>query len=166
MDKHFEVKTTLSLADNMMLHKIHGKDSQHRTILYTALAAVAAVYLWVKQDKYALLFTILTVVLALIAVFYTRILGRLSYKRIKNEIGEQLYTFYDSQIGVRSAQEDSLTEYKVFTKILENKDYYFLYTQGSLVLVLPKRDFIHGNAANFGGFLANRTGLTVQKLKK
>jgi len=166
MDKHFEVKTTLSFEDNMILHKIHGKDSQHRTMLYTALAAVAAVYLWVKQDKYALLFTILTLVLALIAVFYSRILGSLSYKRIKNEIGEQVYTFYDRQIGVKSAQEDSLNEYKVFTKIVETPERYFLYTQGTLVLVLPKKDFILSNADNFGGFLANRTGLTVKKLKK
>lgn len=166
MDKHFEVKTTLSLEDNMILHRIHGKASQQRTVLYTALAAVCAVYLWVRQDKYALLFTILTAVLALIAVFYSRILGRISYNRIKNQIGEQTYAFYDREIGVKSEKEDSLTEYKVFTKILENQRYYFLYTQGSLVLVLPKRDFTHGNADHFGAFLANRTGLTVQKLKK
>ena len=51
MDKHFEVKTTLSLADNMALHRIHGKTSQQPTFLYTALAAVAALDLWVKQDK-------------------------------------------------------------------------------------------------------------------
>lgn len=166
MDKHFEVKTTLSLEDNLALHRVHGRASRQRTVLYTALAAVAAVYLWVKQDKFALLFTILTVLLALIAVFYSRVLGTLSYKRVKAEICENTYAFYDRQIGVKSKNEDSLNDYKVFTQILESPDRYFLYTQGTLVLVLPKKDFIHGNSADFGAFLANKTGLAIRKLKK
>ena len=166
MDKHFEVKTTLSYEDNLALHRMHGNASRQRTMLYTALAAVCAVYLWVRQDKYALLFTILTVLLALIAVFYSRILGTLSYRRFKAEICENTYTFYDHQIGAKSEKEDSLNEYKVFTPIFESPERYFLYTRGSLVVVLPKKDFVHGNAADFGAFLARRTGLTVKKLKK
>ena len=166
MDKHFEVKTTLSLEDNLALHRVHGNASRQRTVLYTALAAVCAVYLWVKQDKYALIFTILTVLLAVIAVFYARILGSLSYRKFKSEIVENTYSFYDHQIGAKSEKEDSLNEYKVFTRILESPERYFLYTQGSLVVVLPKKDFTHGNAADFGAFLAKRTGLTVKKLKK
>lgn len=166
MDKHFEVKTILSLEDNLALHRVHGNASRQRTVLYTALAAVCAVYLWIKQDKYAMIFTILTVALALIAVFYARILGTLSYKKFKSEICENTYSFYDRQIGAKSEKEDSLNDYKVFTKILESPDRYFLYTQGTLVVVLPKKDFVHGNAADFGAFLAKRTGLTVKKLKK
>ena len=166
MDAIFEVKTTLSREDNLALHRVHGKASRQRTMLYTALAAVCAVYLWVKQDKYALLFTILTVLLALIAVFYSRVLGMLSYRGIRNEICENTYSFYDKQIGAKSAKEDSLNNYDVFTQILESPGYYFLYTKGTLVVVLPKRDFTHGSAADFGAFLAKRTGLTVKKLKK
>ena len=166
MEKLFEVKTTLSLEDNLALHRLHGKGSQQRTFLYVLLAAVAALYLWIQQDKYAVLFTLLTVVLLLVAIFYNSILGRLSYNRVKGEICENTYSFYQDKIGVRSKREDSLNDYTVFTKIYENSSYYFLYTQGTLVIVLPKRDFIEGSAADFGAFISGKIGQPVQKLKK
>ena len=165
MEKRFEVKTTLSLQDNLALHKVHGKAQQTRFCLYSMLAAVAALYLWIRQDKYALLFTLLTVLLIACTLFYPIILGRLSYKKSRAEICENTYSFYDHKIGVRSAREDSLNDYDVFTQIQENSRYFFLYTKGTLVLVLPKRDFLLGNPEGFAAFMANKTGLTPRKLR-
>ena len=75
------------------------------------------------------------------------------------------YRFGDSAFDVSYPGETMSCPYSKIQKIVETEGYYFIYTDTRMAHILPKKDFSQGNAAAFGAFLSEKTGVTVVKSK-
>ena len=75
------------------------------------------------------------------------------------------YRFGDSAFDVSYPGETMSCPYSKIQKIVETEAYYFVYTDTRMAHILPKKDFSQGNAAAFGAFLSEKTGVTVVKSK-
>ena len=62
----------------------------------------------------------------------------------------------------RDLQEPNLEQLK---RIVETEGYYFLYTDIRMAHILPKKHFSQGAAAQFGKFVAEKSGLELEQNK-
>ena len=73
------------------------------------------------------------------------------------------YRFGETAFDVTYPGQSESVSYKDLKRIVETAGYYFLYTNVRMAHILPKKHFSQGDAAAFGKFVAEKSGLELQK---
>lgn len=132
------------------------------------MAALSGGILAVVKQGPRLLY-ILTILFGLLALLGQQIgLWRMQRQLLKNSV--DLQTVYDYRFGetafdVTYPGSSQSISYRDLKKLVETRDYYFLYTDIRMAHILPKKDFTQGSAAGFGSFVAEKSGLTLEQHK-
>lgn len=130
------------------------------------LAALSGGILAVVKQGPRLLY-ILTILFGLLALLGQQIgLWRMRRQLLKNSADLQTvydYRFGDTAFDVTYPGHSESIPYTQLKKLVETADYYFLYTDIRMAHILPKKDFTQGDAAAFGRFVAERSGLTLEQ---
>ena len=165
MNDRFVVKTTLSRKDTHALAKLQMRKNMIFTWLLVALLAIGTVFNYIRGGEDALLYGVLTVVMAILSLFMDRIMGAMMYRNANKVAGETSYTFTPADIYVKSQQHEGGIPYNAFEEIMESDTHFFLCIQKRMAFVLPKADFTEGDIDAFRGVLAEKTGKTVKKVR-
>lgn len=136
------------------------------TAVVIGLAALTGGILAVVKQGPRLLY-ILTVLFGLLALLGQQIgLWRMRRQLLKNSADLQTvydYRFGDAAFDVTYPGHSESVSYRELKKLVETEGYYFLYTDIRMAHILPKKDFTQGDAAAFGRFVAERSGLTLEQ---
>ena len=106
-----------------------------------------------------------TVLFGLLCLFAQQI-GLWRMQRHLTKIAADMNTTFDYRFGentfdVSYPGESNSVSYSNISRIVETQDYYFLYTDIRMAHILPKKDFSMGDAAAFGKFVAEKSGLEL-----
>ena len=163
MESRFVVKTTLRKEDARALARQQLSIQLWFLRICSAVLLLFLVLLWISDfaDKYV--FTAVTAAVLLGTIFLDRIVGAGFYKSANRALGELTYAFGEESIHISCASQSNDVPYGAFIKLVETKGHYFLYLQARAAYILPKTDFVAGDAGAFSAFIAEKTDLPVKK---
>lgn len=163
MENSFVVKTTLRKEDARALARQQLSIQLWFLRICSAVLLLFLVLLWISDfaDKYV--FTAVTAAVLLGTIFLDRIVGAGFYKSANRALGELTYAFGEESIHISCASQSNDVPYGAFIKLVETKGHYFLYLQARAAYILPKTDFVAGDAGAFSAFIAEKTDLAVKK---
>ncbi len=141
-------------------------------MVYVVLAllywGIMLYYLWRGFDWFDGIFILTAVLFTLLTIFYPQYMGwrirRAANKRAK--ITGVLYKFSDDGFEVTTDLDNGTAKYDTLMKIVEDKNYFFLFVQKYSAYIVPKCDFSSGDPAEFSAFIAEKTGLEVKRTYK
>ena len=165
MEERFVVKTELDKKGCRIVARVRDRKFRYVRFAVILLGLLYIVLSWAVRDPNALLYTILLGALASLAAFRPQIQGWISWRSVKDSARDSELRFTDEGIQVSSSAAQGTNLHSKYGKIVETKEYFLLYPQKNLANVLPKADFTVGNPDEFAAFLAEKTGLTVEKLR-
>ena len=163
MENRFVVKTTLRREDARALARQQLSMQLLFLRLCSAVLLLFLVLLWISNFAEKYIFTAVTAAVLLGTFFLDRIVGAGFYKSANRALGEVSYAFGEESIHVSCASQSSDVPYAAFIKLVETKGHYFLDLQARAAYILPKVDFIAGDAGAFSAFIAEKTNLPVKK---
>ena len=136
------------------------------TALVVGVAALSGGVMAVVKQGPKLLY-LATILFGLLALLGQHIgLYRMQRQLTKNAQNMDMtidYRFGETAFDVTYPGQSESISYKDLKKIVETAGYYFLYTDICMAHILPKKDFAQGSAAEFGKFVAERSGLELQQ---
>lgn len=136
------------------------------TALVIGLVAVAGGMMAIINQGPKFLY-IAAIVFGVLCLFAQKIgLWRMQRQLVKNAANLQMtidYRFGETAFDVTWPGSSESVSYKDLQKIVETAGYYFLYTDVRMAHILPKKDFAQGDAAGFGRFVAEKSGLELQQ---
>lgn len=139
------------------------KSSKITALVIGLLALVGGAMAVVKQGPRFLY--VATIVFGLLCIFAQQIgLWRMQRQLTKNAQNMDMtidYRFGETAFDVTYPGNSQSVSYKDLKKIVETAGYYFLYTDIRMAHILPKKDFAQGDAAGFGKFVAEKSGLEL-----
>lgn len=122
----------------------------------------------VAQQGPRLLYVI-TILVGILCVFSQPLgLWRMRRRLVKNAQDIQMnidYRFGEEGFTVTYPGQTEQVPYSGLKRIVETPDYYFVYTDVRMAHILPKKHFTQGDAAGFGAFLTEKSGLPVVTLQ-
>lgn len=163
MENSFVVKTTLRKEDARALARQQLSVQLLFLRICSAVLLVFLVLLWISNFAEKLVFTAVTAVVLLGTFTLDRIVGAGFYKSANRALGELTYAFGEESIHISCASQSNDVPYGAFIKLVETKGHYFLYLQARAAYILPKTDFVAGDAGAFSAFIAEKTDLPVKK---
>ena len=138
------------------------------TALVVGLAALSGGVMAVVKQGPRLLY-IATILFGLLALLGQYIgLWRMQRQLTKNAQNMDMkidYRFGETAFDVIYPGQSESISYKDLKRIVETAGYYFLYTDVRMAHILPKKDFSQGEAAGFGKFVAQKSGLELEQNK-
>ena len=138
------------------------------TALVVGLAALSGGVMAVVKQGPRLLY-IATILFGLLALLGQYIgLWRMQRQLTKNAQNMDMkidYRFGETAFDVTYPGQSESISYKDLKRIVETAGYYFLYTDVRMAHILPKKDFSQGEAAGFGKFVAQKSGLELEQNK-
>ena len=138
------------------------------TALVVGLAALSGGVMAVVKQGPRLLY-IATILFGLLALLGQYIgLWRMQRQLTKNAQNMDMkidYRFGETAFDVTYPGQSESISYKDLKRIVETAVYYFLYTDVRMAHILPKKDFSQGEAAGFGKFVAQKSGLELEQNK-
>lgn len=163
MENRFVVRTSLRKEDARALARQQLSFQLLFLRICSAVLLVVLVALWVSDfaDKY--IFTLVAALVFAGTFALDRVVGAGFYRSASKAREELTYDFGAEHIRISCAGQSSDVPYAAFMKLVETKQHYFLYLQARAAYILPKRDFVEGDAAAFSAFIAEKTDLPVKK---
>lgn len=141
------------------------RSSKITALVVGALALAGGVVAVGKQGPKFLY--IAAIVFGLLCLFAQQIgLWRIRRQLLKNAANLDMtidYRFGEIAFDVTYPGQSESVSYKDLQKIVETAGYYILYTDVKMAHILPKKDFAQGDAAGFGKFIAEKSGLELQQ---
>ena len=163
MEERFVVKTTLRKEDARALARQQLSVQLLFLRICSAVLLVFLVLLWISNFAEKLVFTAVTAVVLLGTFTLDRIVGAGFYKSANRALGELTYAFGEEKIHISCASQNSDVPYSAFMRLVETRRHYFLFLQARAAYILPKADFVAGDADAFSAFIAEKTGLPVKR---
>lgn len=112
-------------------------------------------------------FILVAVLFTLLTILYPQYMGwrvrRAGNKRA--QITGVVYNFRDENFEISTDLDEGTAKYDALMKIVEDKNYFFLFVQKYSAYIVPKCDFTSGDPAEFSAFIAEKTGLEVKHSK-
>jgi len=166
MEVRFVVKTKMS-RKMMNAYQKASQEEWRKTLLWICalMFTVYTVFRWFENSGEGIFYTVISLLLWALALFNHRLLARRAFREYNHSSGELMYSFRDGDIQITNALASSNLQYNGFVKLLENKSYYFLYIQKRAGYILPKDQFTQGDPADFGAFIAGKTGLPIKRVR-
>ena len=120
-------------------------------------------YYW---DIYHTLMLAMALLFTLYAVFFPRFMGWRTWRSRNQKVEGVTLAFCDDGVRISSNLDEGRLQYKAFLRLAENSKYYFLFIQKRSAYMLPKDLFTQGDPAEFGAFIAAKTGLEIKRVKR
>lgn len=158
MAARFMVQTTMKKEDMIAFQRAHR--SKWRTLLLwggTLICVFCAVLLWVWNAEIKWSISVVALLVLAASLFSVRINAWSAYRSYNRAVGEAEFRFDEDGVHTHSALEDGTVYYGAFVKLLESRDYFFLYVQKNSAFVLPKKDFTIGDPNDFAAFIHEKT---------
>lgn len=165
MDNRFVVKTTLSREDTAALACQQLRGNKLFMWVCTLLMIACAAVLWVKNNEYKILFTVLVAILLAISLVMEKLIAWAMFRNANKVVGETTYTFTDKNADVFYQLRGGQIPYESFAELVETDARYFLYVQKRAAFVLPKAHFVEGDPARFGEFMTAKLLKPVKRVK-
>ena len=158
MQPKFTVRTTLDRAACRALARHQTRKLKFYFYSIDIVLAVCVAMLWKQSSSFAGLATMVLALLLAYTLFSDRFAGMLIFQAANHNVGETEYAFADDGVTAVNRAETTRLRYAGFFGIHETADHYFLYIQKNVAIILPKADFAAGNPAEFGTYIAEKTG--------
>ena len=166
MDARFIVKTTMNPKIMRDFQKAHQPEWANTVLWICAVVfSLCTATLWIFSDADRIEYTVYALLFWAFVLLKDRVLGWFAYRGYNKAAGELTYCFTDEGVEGGSALETAQTRYGAYVKLAENSKYYILYVQKRVAVVLPKADFVQGDAAEFGPFIEEKTGLKIKRVR-
>ena len=167
MDARFVVKHSPCREDMAAFARALGKRSR---ILLSIIALVWWVYFalevyWYYWDVYHTLLLIFAAALTLLVIFFPRVVGWNAWRSRNRKITESTQAFLDDCMRISTNLNENTIQYDVFMRIVESDGYFYLFIQKRLFHIVAKADFVQGDAAEFGPFIEEKTGLKIKRVR-
>ena len=111
---------------------------------------------------------LITIVVGVLCVFSQPLgLWRMRRRLVKNAQDIQMnidYRFGEESFTVTYPGQTEQVAYGDLKRIVETPGYFFVYTDIRMAHILPKAHFTQGDAAGFGAFLTEKSGLPVVQM--
>ena len=163
MENRFVVRTSLRKEDARALARQQLSFQLLFLRVCSAVLLVCLVVLWINDFADKHIFTVIAVLVFLGTFFLDRVVGAGFYRSASKAREEVTYDFGAEHIQISCADQSNAVPYSAFMRLVETKRHYFLYLQARAAYILPKRDFVEGDAAAFSAFIAEKTDLPVKK---
>ncbi len=162
MDPRFDVVTHISFKGLYSLQKA-SKSNALRNIMWicSGVCIVCSMFLWIIDDSSKWGITAVALLVLCWTLFSDYLLAWISYRGTSGPVGEMHFSFDEDAVRAKNLVSEGKISYSAFVKMIENKDHYFLFVQKRAAYVLPKEDFVLGDAAQFASFMEEKTGLKV-----
>lgn len=158
MEARFVVRPQLELRDFAAFARIlYGKVR----ILYLMMCIVfwGLVLFMVGRDVVFVAFAIL---ITLLTLFLPVIMGWRIRRGMNQKLKESEYRFSEERVEITTNLDAGVAKYDAFVKIAEDSEHYFLLVGKYGGYILPKRDFVEGEPAEFAAFITEKTGLEMK----
>ena len=119
-------------------------------------------YYW---DIYHTLFLVVSLLFTLYALFFPRFMGWRAWRSRNQKVEGTTMAFCDDCVRISSNLDEGTMQYSAFLRLTENRKYFFLFIQKHSAYMLPKDQFTQGDPAEFGVFIAEKTGLEIKRVK-
>lgn len=119
-------------------------------------------YYW---DIYHTLFLVVSLLFTLFAVFFPRFMGWRIWRNRNRKVEGTTVAFCDDCVRMSSNLDEGTMQYNAFLRLTENSKYFFLFIQKHSAYMLPKDQFTQGDPADFGAFIAGKTGLPIKRVR-
>lgn len=165
MEVKFQVQTSTTIQDLTALQRA-SQPKWLKILLWicAVFCMISAITLWIWDAEDKINVSLITLFIWAIVLFLDRFSGWMSYRGRNRGIKEISYTFCDETLLIQDALEEGKLGYAAFTKLVEDRKRYFLFVQKHAAYILPKSDFTEGDPAEFGAFIAEKTGLKVKRV--
>ena len=167
MDARFIIKRTPRQEDMVAFARvIYVKRRIVNCIVALGYWAIFAYEVWAYYwDVYHTVILLLAVLFSLTAVFFPRFMAWRMWRNRNKKAAETVLEFCDDCVRASSNLDEGTIQYDVFLRLAENSKYFFLYFQKHSAYVLPKDQFTQGDPADFGAFIAGKTGLPIKRVR-
>lgn len=158
MEARFVVRPQLELRDFAAFARIlYGKVR----ILYLMMCIVfwGLVLFMVGRD---IVFVAFAILVTLITLFYPLIMGWRIRRGMNQKLKECTYRFSEERVEITTNLNAGVAKYDAYVKIAEDSEHYFLLVGKYGGYILPKRNFVEGEPAEFAAFITEKTGLEMK----
>lgn len=110
------------------------------------------------------------ILLLLVSLFFglfllLNISGRLTWRNYSAKGTEALLEFFEDYFATYLPTAESRTSYTVIQKLFEDQARYFLFVNKNSAVIVRKDGFTVGDPAEFGAWIAEKTGEEITKLR-
>ena len=167
MDANFEVHCTVTKEACRALNEaqLSGKGFKYVVPVCGVIILLSSAVLWYAQREEAWLFTVFGLFFLLIGLFWGRILGWMTWRRMNHAVGETVCVFGDETFAIRNKLESGESKYPALIKLVETDGYFLLYVQKGAAYIVPKSAFTVGDPAQFAAFIEEKTGLKFRRVR-
>ena len=158
MEERFVVRPQLELRDFAAFARIlYGKVR----ILYLMMCIVfwGLVLFLLGWD---IVFVAFAILVTLITLFYPLIMGWRIRRGMNRKVKESEYRFSEERVEITTNVDAGVSKYDAYVKVAADSGRYFLLVGKYSGYILPKRDFVEGEPAEFAAFITEKTGLEMK----
>lgn len=158
MEARFVVRPQLELRDFAAFARIlYGKVR----ILYLMMCIVfwGLVLFLLGWD---IVFVAFAILVTLITLFYPLIMGWRIRRGMNRKVKESELRFSEERVEITTNVDAGVSKYDAYVKVAADSGRYFLLVGKYSGYILPKRDFVEGDPAEFAAFITEKTGLEMK----
>ena len=158
MEARFVVRPQLELRDFAAFARIlYGKVR----ILYLMMCIVfwGLVLFLLGWDVVFIAYSILV---TLYTLFYPLIMGWSIRRGMNQKVKESEFRFSEERVEITTTVDAGVSKYDAYVKVAADSGHYFLLVGKYGGYILPKRDFVEGDPAEFAAFITEKTGLEMK----
>ena len=158
MEARFVVRPQLELRDFAAFARIlYGKVR----ILYLMMCIVfwGLVLFLLGWD---IVFVALAILVTLITLFYPLIMGWSIRRGMNQKVKESEFRFSEERVEITTNVDAGVSKYDAYVKVAADSGHHFLLVGKYSGYILPKRDFVEGDPAEFAAFITEKTGLEMK----
>ena len=158
MEARFVVRPKLDLRDFAAYARLlYGK----ARILFVMLCIVSwgLVFFVVGRDVVFIAYSILV---TLYTLFFPVIMGWRIRRGLNRKVKESEYRFSEERVEITTNVDAGVSKYDAYVKLASDRERYFLLVGKYGGHILPRRDFVKGEPAEFAAFITEKTGLEMK----
>ena len=165
MEPRFIVRTTLDKPACKALARHQMRKLKFYFWATDVVLAVLVAMLWRQGSAFAGLASMALLLVLAYTLFCDQLAGAMIYRSANLSDGETEYAFGEDAVTVTNRAETGRIRYASFFGIHETATHCFLYIQKNVAIVLPKKDITVGDPAQFGAFIAGKTGKALLRCR-
>ncbi len=158
MEARFVVRPQLELRDFAAFARIlYGKVR----ILFVMLCVVSwgLVFFVLGWD---VVFIAYSTLVTLYTLFFPVMMGWSIRRGMNQKVKESEFRFSEERVEITTTVDAGVSKYDAYVKVAADSGHYFLLVGKYSGYILPKRDFVEGDPAEFAAFITEKTGLEMK----
>ena len=161
MEARFVVRPKLELRDFAAYARLlYGK----ARILFAMLSIVSwgLVFFVVGRDA---VFIVYSTLVTLYTLFFPVMMGWRIRRGMNRKVKESELRFSEERVEITTNVDAGVSKYDAYVKVAADSGHYFLLVGKYSGYILPKRNFVEGEPAEFAAFITEKTGLEMKRMR-